>query len=175
MGNTDCSNFSKNPTRLAVVKTDPPNFHWAAVKTDFPNFTNLLRAGRRSKQTLQTSVSLTTHFAGVKTDCPHFYKPPRRLVVVKTDSTSFYKSNYTLGSGQNSLSVPPSLLQTWWWSKRALLPSTSLLHHAWRRTKRALQTSTSRKAMVKRLSKLLQASYALSGGQNGLSELPAAF
>ena len=115
----DYSNFYKTPTRLGVIKTDSPNFY--NLITYLPTSTSPLHARRWSKHSPNfykpptrlavvkaysaNFYNLLAYFTVVKTDPSNFYEIPTRLSVVKPDSLNFYESDYTLGSGQNALSI----------------------------------------------------------------------
>ena len=124
---TDGTTFDKPPTRLAVVKADSPYFckhatgRWS--KRTVRTSTNLLRAARRSKRTLHTSASIL------------------QLDGNQSGLSDLRQVSYTLGCGQNGLSV-------------VLLQTPTILYDS-----------------QKGLYELLQAPYTLGGGQNGFSEL----
>ena len=113
---TDSPNFYNFPTRFAAVKRDSPNFYIQASyrlsggQNGLATCTDLLHALQVPKRTLRTCTSLlqvlqwskrsprTTIYrppisiAVVKTDSPHFCKPPiRAFAVDKGDSPKLYK------------------------------------------------------------------------------------
>ena len=124
-------------TRLAVVKTDSPNYTWRWLKRTYLTSTSHLHAWRSSKPTPTWWRS-----------SPNFYKHPTRSTVVKTNSprshpsvwqsknglskllqglgggqnglSELLQASCTLGGGQNGVS---QFLQAWLWPKQSLRTS----------------------------------------------------
>lgn len=104
---TDSPNFYKSPTCKAAVKTDIPNFY--RLGDGHNGLSELFGGGKHSPNFYESPTPMAAVLSKVlKTNSSSFYKPPKRLVAVKTESSTsglskLLLASYTLGVGLNGL------------------------------------------------------------------------
>ena len=104
---TDSPNFYKSLTCKAAVKTDIPNFY--RLGDGHNGLSELFGGGKHSPNFYESPTRMAAVLSKVlKTNSSSFYKPPKRLVAVKTESSTsglskLLLASYTLGVGLNGL------------------------------------------------------------------------